>query len=394
MTGYQATKYGIIYRKGKKTSLAFKYCIFLIVYSLVYYFCYESLSTVLAQGLTFLGFLVSVCIVAFNYNYKSYKTTGIVILMLLSMCVSNIINEAALGSTVTCITMLSGIYVLSKYSLKRGEIKILTVALILMTVFILLNCNIGNQFYEGKFNPNAGGFVLALLFCVLFSRYLISKKLTTLFLSLVCLVLQVVYISRTALLCGILFLVVNILFNTKRKIMRGRTLQKAIILLGVLGVLLAFFYSEVLFNFLGYGKLQIFGKDLFTGRENIWRGAFQSLVKNPIFGVGGELNKEFAAQSGNALVSNAHNQPVGLAVTFGLPVFFAYYYLFSKSIIKANDKINAVVAVFIITIMIMSYFDVYFFAIVNVGPILIAYCIIKNNFNFRKKNDNRIHSDV
>ena len=380
---------------GGRLSLSFKYALFLIFYTIVYYYFYESASRIISYGLTFLGFAVSAIFVLFRgVKINSMNSVVILLLMMFSMIITNIINTAAWGSTVTCITMLSGLCIFANNPLKKAEVKYLTVLFSIFVIIILLNCNIGNEFIEGKFNPNSGGFVLSLLFCVFFTRFLKNKRFLYLAVSFICIALQIVYISRTALLCCILFAIVNIIFYRKGKTLKSCTVRRIVFLLGVLGLFIAFFYSHFLFDLIGYNNLQIFGKDLFTGREVIWRGAFKDILSHPVFGVGNDLNAELVNQIGNHLLGNAHNQSVGIIATFGIPVFIAYYWLLSKSVVVKNEKVPFIAAVFIFTFIIMSYFDVYFFAIVNVGPILIAYCLIRNCCKSEVKNDNGLHACV
>lgn len=384
MINSETTQFHNIVKLHAKFSLSFIYAVFLIIYSTVYYYSYVP-GTFISQALTVLGVLASgIVLLRKGVKVNSKVSVAIFLFMLLFMIISNVINSAVWGSMTTCITMLSGLYIFTVYPLRKTEAKYLSVLFGLFVVAILLNCNVGNNFIESKFNPNSGGFVLAMLFCVLFTWFLVSKRIWLFIASIICIALQFVYISRTALLCCVLFSLLTLLYGHRHKFVKSKFLKRTVFILGILGVIIAFIYSNILFDIIGYDKVQIFGKDLFTGRENIWRGAFKDIMHNPIFGIGGDLNKDFAIQSGNALVSNAHNQSIGMVAAFGIPVFIAYYWFLSKSVVGQKKKIPAIVAVFIITFILMSYFDVYFFAMVNVGPILIAYCIINNGCTLKE----------
>ena len=71
---------------------------------------------------------------------------------------------------------------------------------------------------------------------------------------------------------------------------------------------------------IGHGKIIIFGKDIFSGRQTIWHFAFNSIKNNFWFGVGSHLNETQFNEGYYELIMNAHNQPIGILAAFG--VFF------------------------------------------------------------------------
>ncbi len=368
-------------RKHKRETLAFYYAVFLLVYSLLYFYLYESLSAVIAQIMTLIGLFFSALIVVVNTKKINLKNLILIAYLIGSMFATNIFNQPAWGHMAISVMTLCGVYVFSNTALSCRQLFKVLCLFIVFVILVLLNCNVGNEFYEGKFNPNTGGFVLAMLFCVLFTCFITekgkNKKLIFAILSILCLALQIVYISRTALLCCLMFSFVCLILRVSKKNVTNHFARRTIFVMAVLGLVVAYVYC-LLFNTVGYGKIIIFKKDLFTGREIIWNGAFEAILQNPLFGVGSDLNTKLVMETGNVLLSNAHNQPVGIMVTFGIPVFIIYYYLFSRAIVVSKKCLSMPLLIFVITVVVMSYFDVYFYSVYNVAPILIAYCLIKN----------------
>ncbi len=383
--------------KTEKHSPAFKYAIALIFYTLLYYYFYEVVDHFIGQAFTLSGFLVCA-----YFLFKYTKEVQIIILftigyLIVSIMISNLINVPNWGSCLSLLTVLSASYIFSRFPMSKRETNIMFAFFAVFVAFILLNCNIGGEFYENKFNPNSGGFLLSLLFCMVFVRAMKAKstKLRVIWVlfALFTLLLQLVYISRTALLGCLFFCFVNLLFNASKKTVKNATMKKIILASAILGLFVGYLYSEILFKKLGYNRLIIFGKDLFTGREIIWNGAFATISENPWFGICGGLNADLVKASGNALLSNPHNQPIGIMAYYGIPTFILFYFLLAQAFVPSQTRISACLVVFIITIQIMSYFDVYYFSMYNIGPILLAFCFIKN-FAEADTSDNSIYPNL
>jgi len=91
------------------------------------------------------------------------------------------------------------------------------------------------------------------------------------------LLLLFVYQSRNALLGVIMFVVLSILLRAKNKTFSPKTVFITVIILVAGAIIFTYIYSVVLFPKIGRGKIIIFGKDIFSGRQGIWLFAYDLL---------------------------------------------------------------------------------------------------------------------
>ena len=144
----------------------------------------------------------------------------------------------------------------------------------------------------------------------------------------------------------------------------------------------AYIYAEVLYPQIGVGKIIIFGKDLFTGRQEIWHYTFESIKEHLWFGVGSHLNDDLLNSGFYDLIANAHNQSLGTIAAFGILPFVSFSIAFAavgaftyKRKFKGN-KFTVLPVLFLAVICVMSWFDLYLFSQYNWVPIIISYGLI------------------
>ena len=132
---------------------------------------------------------------------------------------------------------------------------------------------------------------------------------------------------RAALICLVLFLLFH-LFRLARK--RPGVLFGLAVVLCVAGTLMPVLYIS-LFNEVGLGWLNVLGKDLFTGREYIWRLNFSALTSSPmtlLFGTPRQFHY--------AIDNNLHNLYLFILVRGGLVGMAAYWSIFLAAFRKCT----------------------------------------------------------
>ena len=78
---------------------------------------------------------------------------------------------------------------------------------------------------------------------------------------------------------------------------------------------------------------------------------------------------------------NAHNSPLGTLAAYGIFAFVLFYLAFARLAAQpyrkqANEKPNRLPAIFLLTVTIMGYFDIYFLSAYNWIAILFAYGLV------------------
>lgn len=315
----------------------------------------------------------------------SYSILGMGFAAACSMFLSVLVTDSGIEKTFGLMSILLGLFVFYKEPLRDRERSTIFLLFAVAIVLILLNGVRGDAYLdlaEGKFNPNTCAFMLTVLFCVSLTRLFVTRSWQDGIVAAICFLLQFFYLSRTALFGELFFVVGSLLFRAwKKNTFSSRAVFWMVLLFSVLGVVLAWLYAEVLFPAIGRGRIVIFGKDLFTGRETIWGFAFDSIREHFWFGVGGHLNEAQYEAGFSKVVMEAHNQAVGMLASFGVLAFVVFYVAFAFFAARpyrnqSNAKTSRLPAIFLVTITFMSYFEIYLFARYEWIAILIAYALI------------------
>ncbi len=315
----------------------------------------------------------------------SYRVLGMWFAVMCALALSLLNTRSGIEKAFGLISIIVGLFILYKEPLRRKERRTIFWAFVIAVALILLNGVRGDaelEMAKGKFNPNTCAFLLTLLFCVCFTRLCIARSWKNILLAAVCFFLQFIYISRTALLGEILFVLISLICRAwKKNSYSSRTVFWVMLLFSLFGIVLAWVYAEVLFPAVGQGEIFIFGKDIFTGRQTIWNFAFESIREHFMFGVGSHLNEAQFEAGYYRLIMNAHNQAVGMLATFGIIAFILFYIAFSFFAAqpysdRKSGKMRRFPAIFLLTVTIMSYFDIYFFSEYNWIAILLVYGLI------------------
>ena len=394
-----------IYKKNTQNihSISFYISILLIIFMLLAFYLNALTETNSALG--FLSYIPLVCLTLFClaicyvvfFGQKRLKGNQFFLFFcfLVFIVLSYVVNFSGGSRIIGPIAILSGIYFFNLTPLQDDEKKIIFFLFSFSILLILLNGSTVENIREGKFNPNTCGFLLTMLYCVCIPRYIATKKKLLILLMLLCIGLQFVFDSRTALLGLLLYAFVCLLLKASKRTFKHQTVFWTILIFSLLGLVAAYIYSEILFPLIGHGEIYIFGKDLFTGRQTIWHNAFISIRDNFWFGVGSHLNESLYEQGYYKAVMEAHNQPIGIFATFGFLPFLLFYIVLASftSSFYQNDHACSLryPAIFLFVVTIMSYFEVYYFSIFTWIAILIAYVLIVSHSKKRSEEKHGIY---
>lgn len=314
------------------------------------------------------------------------------------IALSVIINSSGVEKALAMLITISSMIFYRYYRLNSNEIKKILVYFVLAIIIIALNNDIIFKNAGTTFNPNTIAFLLTMLYCIMLTMFAKKQKLLYFIVMVVCVMLQFVFESRTAFFGLIAYTVLFILFRAWKTSFRKYTVVISVIFMALAGILLAYFYIQIYEKY-GYG-FELFGKDLFTGRQYIWQGAFTSISQNFWFGVGSHLNEDLLELGYFDYVANAHNQPLGTLVAFGILGFTTFYLLFAHALAGPykRKEVTRAPALFIIVVLGMSFFDIYFFSSLNYLCIIIDYVVISSISTKLKRggmyDGHRIYSDI
>lgn len=390
-----------------KHTMSFWTLVVLIICMLIIYYSsvFAEEGSVLSELMPLLSavpaFVMAFLLLIRNVNIR-YSDLFLFLIFAVFLAISCVVNDSGIEHAFGLISILLGLYVIHCHPLKMREINQILALFVFAVILILLNGAQGgtDSVVMHKFNPNSCAFLLTMLYCVSIVRFFNNRKLFCLIFALICFVLQFYFISRTALLGEILFTLCIIVCRAwKNKTFRGRTVFWVILAFSVLGILIAYYYSEILYPRIGHGKLEIFGKDIFTGRQTIWNFTFESIREHLWLGVGNHLNEKQYKAGYYELIMNAHNQPLGTLAACGIFAFLLFYISFARLSAQPyrnnrNNRPNRLPAIFLLTVTVMSYFDIYFLSPRNWIAILIAYGLIFSMSISRRHNDYGIHADL
>ena len=400
MERIETNRYHIEVKKGEKHTCSFYLAICLIISMLVQFYLpvFLDLDETVIGDYLFLSIsgVIFICEILFLFmrNIRiSYRAIGMFLAVVCALGISLLFTRSGVEKTFSLLSILVGLYILYKEPLQRSERNGIFWLFVVSIILILLNGALGDadSVALGKFNPNTCAFILAMLYCVCITRYFHRRAWLDIVLALACFLLQFLYISRTALLGEVLFTFCALVCRAWRKnTFSHRTVFWVILCFSVFGLILAYFYSEVLYPAVGHGKIVIFGKDLFTGRQTIWNFAFESIREHFWFGVGSHLNEAQFEAGYYEWIMNAHNQPLGVLSAFGITAFILFYMAFAFFAAQpyreeGSVRMSRFPAIFLLMVTLMSYFEIYFFSLNTWIVILIAYALISSESVLTKR---------
>lgn len=265
-------------------------CLFLIVVTYFAPLCLPSYATNASNYLfLLLSFIPRLLIIVWlwlDYLFVAKKTTKpfmILILLVALLSISYLFNLSGLEYSLNLVFVYTCFVYFSRFKLGKRYGKIILFVASVLALVILLNTSTSASFkihgrIPGKLNPNTGAFALAMVFFAHITYFYNYKKSVYLLTAISCFALQFIYESRTVMMGMILYVVLLLFFKAGRKTFNKKTVITLLLLSSIMGLAVAYIYTEVLFVNYGYGNIIIYGKDLFSGREKIWSLDRKSVV--------------------------------------------------------------------------------------------------------------------
>lgn len=370
----------------RKTSATYKVLIAFVIYTV--FCCYYNLffanggriAALLPLSIGGLLLLWVTYSITRKRRAKLMKAIAVVFVFAVALVFTVIKTNSGYENSIQMLTLIASLYLISVEPLKKNESEKLFAILLIGCVAIMLNTATGGVTQEGKINPNTGGFISTVLYCVGIGLYVKYKKVHYFIISAACFALQFVYGSRSSLGGCILYTLLTFIVLRSSAGFSEKGVFSVSCLLPLIGILFAYMYAVVLYDWLGSGTVQIFNKDLFTGREVIWRNIFDKLKDDFFFGKGNHVNEDLFLAGHDRVVMIAHNQPLGILASFGLIGFLMFYGLLSVVAAKPyktdKSRIGKLGFVFFVTISVMGYLEINFFSANCLFPIIICYGIL------------------
>lgn len=259
-------------------------------------------------------------------------------------------TKGGVGAPITIITGLIVVYAAQELKLERVDIAILIVAILLSLVYwIYKSPTYYNDFFynhwkgDGSYtNSNGVGHYLAyecsLIYIIMSTSSKRWVRWLKYFLAILCVYGCINVKARMAVMTLILFLFINVIilcFHKYRIQIVKLCLNGAI----ALEIIFPFLYLNL--YKIGFGKdIKMFGlseKGLYSGREEIWKNAFNAMtsLKSIIFGIGSKHDFWI----GHPL--NMHNNAMNLLVVVGSIGVIVYFFYLIIYIYRNFDFYNA-----------------------------------------------------
>ena len=305
-------------------------------------------------------FPVALGLVAVNYRLfgkfeKLVMLCGIVFIMVETVLYKDF------GSSLTYLNSLVLIICFNNIALKHRHMSKIFIASSLLMLFFIVTASRDGVYYvfiSGRqFNPNTIGILLfvALVLGVSGINNLFATKMAKRVLGIIlfCVVvyLQIQTAARTTLAAEIMYVLIVFVRN-KVKIFKNEKHFKALIVFGFLVCLLIPVVYVALYNHMDGQSITILGKNLFTGRQNIWQDAFRMIGENPIFGVGNEEK-----YIGN--FESAHNSMLAIWKTSGaiLLILYVISFVIAKPKLAKQVDIDLFMRCAIIPVIFIAAFE-------------------------------------
>lgn len=296
----------------------------------------------------------------FIYGEIKISYLFFLILLMLCMTLSLFYTHGGLGSVATSVASFAVLLLMKeiRFSNKqKNYYKYLNIVLLLyLFLFSFLGADNYNFYIEQKYNPNGLGFfiVYAFLQWAGFADLTNKREKILFVLLLVCTVVGLYYFkSRStiiALFCYIILLLVP------KKIVAHKSVMAVIIFIIIMGTLFPIIYVAIYKAGINFS---IFGKSLFTGREDIWMRMFELFSENPfsiIIGLGSKVKLwEYGMET--------HNNYYNLIVCFGIFYYFIYFgfllYFLNIAVKKIQEPhTRRLISGFVATALIAGYFEI------------------------------------
>lgn len=305
--------------------------------------------------------LFSACITVINFRLS--KPYWIFVAVFSVYLIGSILyNRGGIGSVVTSVVSVFMLYSYFCFRPDRVSGLVLTVFSVAVVIFLCVlsyfYADNRNEILSHGINTNVLGMFLIYFFmiaCCLMPVPAIAKRIAVPVLLIPAAVGLYHYSSRGSMLALALFLV---LYLIPKKWMTAKTTVIAAGVVIVLGLLFPIVYLLLYRNGI---QFQIFGKNLFTGRQEIWNNMFDLLNESPLnwlFGIGSHQTLRAEGSM------NVHNNYFAVLVNSGVIGFVLYYGFLMTVFVRAargirkDSRIRCLLCMFIASALMLGFFEI------------------------------------
>lgn len=181
---------------------------------------------------------------------------------------------------------------------------------------------------------------------------------------------------RSALLAMLLFVGLNLMLKEEIALNKYRKIIRLLFWGGFLIPIAYVFLFGIVDNF------QFFGKNFFSGRQNVWKQALEQAIRSPIFGVGTDYYIEMGVVNGKMeFTESAHNMVLGLWRNLGIiPVLSLMYNMIEKRT-GINNKRSQIA---LISVLFICFFE----TLLTEAHLFVYYVTLLMSYDERKEGKN------
>lgn len=299
-----------------------------------------------------------ICICLFLDN-KFSKKALIFILFAISFSVTTIFfTNGGFGSVITFIVpiFLHSCICQSKFNEKDRKIILFFSAIMLVYVYIYSIKYVGNFIYFSHYDINSNTIGIFSMFAFMYLNALTDMrgKKYIILLVISCLLSFMCMYNCESRMTTVALLVYILLGHIPYNRLSGQVLYFISIIVIMLGTLFPYIYLMMYRHNITF---ELFGKTLYTGREQIWDMMFEMLTTRStslLFGLGSKVE----LWKGHNL--NVHSNYFNIIVNFGIVGYAIFYYYIIKNIKMitksiCNQRDWKLLSIFICAVLILGF---------------------------------------
>lgn len=294
-------------------------------------------------------------------NKIDIKLLTFILFLALFLIIGLTFTGGGIGSVVTFIFSILFFFLLRECKFSKTQINYILFlnicAILYLFVYSFFGRNNYNFYFLNGYNPNSLGMILVYSF-MMWSSFSVFSKRSTKFLFVILAISSLIgiyhYKARSSLIALVCYL---ILLVVPQKIVTKKSTMFVILCIIIFGTLFPMVYVKL---YEAGVSITLFGKSLFTGRQEIWGNVLDLLEKNPfsiLLGLGSDEHL-WGYDS-----MNVHNNYLNIIVCFGLFIYLLYfgilvYYLNKTCERIKNHQIRRFVASFVSMVFIAGAFEI------------------------------------
>lgn len=277
-----------------------------------------------------------------------------------------IINHGGEGIGLTFLNVLLCGCVFNNIDINFTEIQKIYLSIGLVLLIFLLSCDL-KYAYAGivftafgmQVNTNMFGlYALACFFHWICFFSLIKKKHwyvvgANFLISTICFYYIWRSECRSAMMSVVIFIM---LLSLKKQAFKYRMFRGITIVAFGASICFSIFYSTYFFEH--YQNIEIFGKSLFSGRQIVWKSAWDAYINSPILGNGSSVILKSVHGS---VTASAHNTMLSIMYTLGtIPTISFIYMLTRRFRVNEFKHYNRIPQFIFISSLFVSFFESFF----------------------------------